>query len=153
MADFCLQCNIDHYFGPYSDFDHLSEAYKDDELRFGMLCEGCGLVLVDRHGVCRDPKCDLHNEKCPPERREAYEKARRWVERRSGPLGRLLRLRDAFLGTPWEPGHVHFSPFWTRARILWHDLISGETVAHRFLWNREQRGLYPESPIWEEMDL
>lgn len=112
MADFCFQCNVDHYFGPQSDFDHL-QFTGGKSFVYQVLCEGCGVILVSADGWCIDGECRLHDgEHMPAGRGEVYESARRWVARRSGPLGPLLRLRDRFLGTPWEPGHVHFPGHW-----------------------------------------
>jgi hypothetical protein len=78
------------------------------------LCEGCGPTIVDDRGHCRGD-CLCGHAAIPPERREVYESAQRWVDRRSGPLGPLLRLWDRYMGTPWEPGYRHFPGHW-----LWY---------------------------------
>lgn len=137
MADFCLQCNLDLYFGPYSDFDGMGDPPPGKG--WLVLCEGCGPTVVDGRGMCIAADCRDHSPAMIPSvRSEVYERAARWVARRSGPLGPLLRLRDRFLGTPWEPGHIHFSPFWVMVRQVWSDLKSGETEAERVLWNTSQ---------------
>lgn len=118
MADLCFQCNIDLYFGPHSDFNHVHKP-EDPPLPEGfgylVLCEGCGPTIVDERGYCIASDCLSHHAAVPPERREVYRSAQRWVDRRSGPLGPLLRLRDRYLGTPWDPGYVHFPGHW-----LWY---------------------------------
>lgn len=111
MADFCFQCSIDHYFGPYSDFNHLGEGHPPGTV-FAVICEGCSVpgalsTIVNGRGWCVDPSCRVHGRKAPPERRKVYEDASRWVERRSGRLGPVLRLWDYLWGTPWEPGLRH----------------------------------------------
>lgn len=121
MADFCLQCNLDLFFGPYSDLDGLSTP---DDTANGLypvvLCEGCGPIQVDHIGRCVSVDCEgRHGDPAvSPGLGKAYERAARWVARRSGPLGPLLRLRDRFLGTPWEPGLIHFGD--TRVGFLYN---------------------------------
>lgn len=117
MASFCFQCSIDHYFGPHSDFaDPGREVFDPLPKGFGhlALCEGCGPTIVDDRGHCRGD-CLCGHAAIPPERREVYESAQRWVDRRSGPLGPPLRLWDRYMGTPWEPGYRHFPGHW-----LWY---------------------------------
>lgn len=119
MADFCLQCNLDLYFGPHSDFDHYGKAGTITEgdvakgLGIPVICEGCGFVRVDHLGRCLGDEGCL-SKHTPPGLSEVLRSVSAWQARRSGPLGRLYRLRDRFLGTPWEPGEIHFPghPLW-----------------------------------------
>lgn len=115
MADFCLQCNVDLFFGPHSDFDGLSTPEDTaNGLYCVVLCEGCGPCQVDHTGYCVSRDCLERHGDMAPGRSEVYRSAQRWSARRSGPLGPLLRLRDRFLGTPWDPGYCHFPghPAW-----------------------------------------
>lgn len=119
MADFCLQCNLDMHFGPYSDFDHLQEMYGPGTY-IGVLCEGCGPTVVDLKGRCVSGDCLCAGHLSLGER-EALRRAEKWVKSRSGPLGPVLRLRDRLLGTPWHPGAWHY---W---RWRWYDWRAGPT--------------------------
>jgi len=125
VADFCFQCNVDHMFGAYSDFDHLRKHSSGLGDRFVVLCEGCGVIRVDRDGCCRDPGCRLHDDIAPC-RSEVYGSAWRWAAARSGRLGPLRRLRDRLLGTPWEPGRVHYWRHWWS--LFWPSLKSGVPI-------------------------
>lgn len=133
MADFCLQCNLDMFFGPYSDFDHFGksgELTADDVAKgLGMivLCEGCGPVIVDHLGRCISEDCLCGGHRAPGQR-EALRRAERWLEARSGRLGPLLRLRDRLLGTPWEPGFIH------GLRWRWHDFLDRRRGGGIVLW-------------------
>lgn len=116
MASFCFQCSVDLYFGPYSDFVQTGPQFDPLPEGFGYLalCEGCGTTVVDERGHCIGQCLSKHRD-IPPERRKVYESAQRWADRRSGPLGPLLRLWDRYMGTPWEPGYRHFPGHW-----LWY---------------------------------
>ncbi len=58
MADFCKQCSIEIF---KEDFKELADiAYPNQQV--GVICEGCGYVLVDEHGACVDPNCSKHGE-------------------------------------------------------------------------------------------
>ncbi len=140
MADFCFQCNIDSYYVPYSDFSYLSEMYDDDETYFGVLCEGCGPTVVNRHGWCVAEDCLEHHHHAPPERRKAYERAARWVERRAGRTGWALRLWDWWAGTPWEPGQ------WQYLKWRWNDWLHGDRGAVLFSEGFEDHG-----PAFDEL--
>lgn len=116
VADFCLQCNLEMGFGPYSDFAHFGEngTITEDQVNRGygipVLCEGCGPIHVDHKGRCISDDCLGHGTAS-----EVLRDAETWRRRRSGPLGALWRLRDRLLGTPWEPGYVH------HLRWRWHE--------------------------------
>lgn len=126
MADFCMRCCIDLYFGPRSDLDGLSTAEDTaNGLYPVVLCEGCGPIQVDHLGRCIGG-CDEGH--VPPGDDEVLRRHEAWAARRSGPLGVAYRLRDWFLGTPWDPGEIHCpSTWWTE--LLWR-LWKGRTVAH-----------------------
>lgn len=116
MAEFCQRCSIDLMFGPYSDFDHFGKnggvlEYLPNSF-VTVICEGCGITHVNRLGQCAGGCMAGH---IPPEDDEVLRSVSRWMARRSGPLGPLLHLRDRYLGTPWEPGYVHFPGHW-----LWY---------------------------------
>lgn len=121
VADFCLQCNLALYFGPYSDFAHFGErgVITPEQVKAGLgmlvLCEGCGPIHVDDKGRCISEDCLCHGH-TSPEAREVLRSAEEWLAARSGRLGPLLRLRDRFLGTPWEPG------IWHELKYRWHSL-------------------------------
>lgn len=108
MADFCMRCNMELMFGPHSDFDwvkdHLTAEDDAKGIGIGVLCEGCGMTVVNSRGQCRGG-CDAGH--IPPGGDEVLRRAEEWLDRRSGPLGILYRLRDRLLGTPWEPGLRH----------------------------------------------
>lgn len=115
MADFCFQCNVDLFFGPGSDFVGLSTPEDTaNGLYCVVLCEGCGPCQVDHLGWCISRDCMSRHGDMAPVRSEVYRSVSRWQDRRSGPLGPLLRLRDRFLGSPWDPGYIHFPghPLW-----------------------------------------
>jgi len=61
MADFCKQCSIEN-FG--QDFGDLKDLVTEDAVKDGffaaVICEGCGFVIVDHQGVCRDKNCEKH---------------------------------------------------------------------------------------------
>lgn len=49
MADFCKQCSEELFEESYSDLEGLC----DREYQIQILCEGCGLTLVDYRGECQ----------------------------------------------------------------------------------------------------
>lgn len=116
MADFCQRCSIDLMFDPRGDFAHFGgkggvlEFHQDRVV--GVICEGCGPTFVNHLGQCVGGCASGH---IPPEDDEVLRSVSAWLARRSGPLGPLLRLRDRYLGTPWEPGYIHFPGHW-----LWY---------------------------------
>lgn len=118
MADYCMQCNIAMFFGPYSDFDHFGKrgqlTPEDTARGVGMLvlCEGCGPIYVDHLGRCMCKDCIENGHTGMAETMVRVEK---WLARRSGRMGWAWRVRDRFLGTPWEPGYIH------EIRWRWHD--------------------------------
>lgn len=114
MADFCFQCSVDLCFGPYSDFVQKDGHPPPEGFGYPALCEGCGPTVVDERGHCIG-QCMFRHRDIPPERREVYESAQRWADRRSGPLGPLLHLWGRYMGTPWEPGYRHSPGHW-----LWY---------------------------------
>lgn len=66
MADFCRQCTKDLFGVDQSDFDGVIEQRVAEHGDFpagqGMevLCEGCGMTLVDQQGRCVSRACELH---------------------------------------------------------------------------------------------
>lgn len=118
MADFCLRCNIDMGFGPYSDFDHFGKGgtITEADVAAGkgvfVLCEGCGPTYVDHLGRCLGGCDEKH---MPPGDDEVLRRHGAWLARRSGPLGRLYRLWDWWDGTAWQPGMKH------ELRWRWND--------------------------------
>lgn len=56
MADFCKQCSIDFFGEDCKDLANLGECNKDEG--FSVICEGCGLILVDKDGNCI--MCELY---------------------------------------------------------------------------------------------
>lgn len=80
-----------------------------------VLCEGCGVVKVDHRGWCVSSCLENHQE---PSSADSLRLNRAWSqwERRTGPLGWLYRLKDAYFGSPWAPGHYHFY------KAMWGDL-------------------------------
>lgn len=65
MADFCRQCSIE-LFG--EDFRELAGLGNGVPLKEGhgwtVLCEGCGLTLVDDEGRCISKHCIKEHGKC-----------------------------------------------------------------------------------------
>lgn len=59
MADFCQQCSIE-VFG--EDMRDLAGLNPDASItdKAGVLCEGCGWIVVDNEGKCIDPYCEVH---------------------------------------------------------------------------------------------
>ncbi len=58
MADFCKQCSIDNFDEDFGDLRNLStEQNTKDGLYASVLCEGCGMTLVNHHGVCVSEHC------------------------------------------------------------------------------------------------
>lgn len=113
MADFCLRCNIDMGFGPYSDFAHLEKDCPGYQ-KFRVLCEGCGVIAVDPQGRCLgEPGC-LSNHPLPGDD-EVLRGVERWRQRRRGLPGRAYRLWDWWDGTAWQPGMKH------ELRWRWND--------------------------------
>lgn len=58
MADFCVQCSLDHfgkYFGDLSDLGHPNKLPPN--MAWPARCEGCGPTLVDDDGRCLAPDC------------------------------------------------------------------------------------------------
>lgn len=53
MADFCKQCSINLFGKDFCDMANISsEQNTKDEMYARVLCEGCGLTLVDHTGKC-----------------------------------------------------------------------------------------------------
>lgn len=128
MADFCFQCNVDHYFGPYSDFDNMERI---PGFQYRTICEGCGVILVDAKGWCIDPLCTLHHGHA-----DRYAGAVAWLARRVGPLGVVYRYWDGLAGTPWQPGSWHVGRLrWWRdlARAVYH----GKDMGYYGYWEEE----------------
>lgn len=51
MADFCYQCTLE-YFGPrFAKKNDMRGLVQKDEIA-GVLCEGCGYIIVDHKGKC-----------------------------------------------------------------------------------------------------
>lgn len=65
MADFCKQCTK-YYFGPNvkNDFEGI-QSPETTELGFysEVICEGCGLIIVDHNGKCVSLDCEKHGRK------------------------------------------------------------------------------------------
>ena len=63
MADFCKQCSIEIYGEDCKDLYDLNDGEK---LKPGsgwkVLCEGCGITLVDNEGKCINKDCKKHGE-------------------------------------------------------------------------------------------
>lgn len=61
MADFCKQCSIDIFC---EDFGDLKGLVTEEEVKEGffaaVICEGCGFIIVDHLGVCKDKNCEKH---------------------------------------------------------------------------------------------
>lgn len=107
MADFCFQCSVDLFFPPPGDLEGLCE-----EGQFArVICEGCGLVRVNHQGWCVS-SCVQNHQEPPPAQLEVLRRVWTDWERRSGPLGWVYRLRDRWIGSPWEPGLIHFPGHW-----------------------------------------
>ncbi len=68
MADFCGQCTRDTLGvgdGSQNDFvGSTTSAQEAEGLAYLVLCEGCGIIRVDRNGFCTSSYCDKggHNE-------------------------------------------------------------------------------------------
>jgi len=41
----------------------LTDEDKAAGLGWGVICEGCGCIIVDDDGVCIDPTCKVHGAK------------------------------------------------------------------------------------------
>jgi len=53
MADFCKQCSIDTFGEDFGDMEGLSKPIHTLYKRYSLvLCEQCGLTLVDHTGRC-----------------------------------------------------------------------------------------------------
>jgi hypothetical protein len=50
MADFCMQCSIDHFGEDFKDLAGLCSDKPDHVAR--VICEGCGNTIVDHTGKC-----------------------------------------------------------------------------------------------------
>lgn len=51
MADFCRQCTQQRMGVDYSDFEGITTQKDTDNQRYArVLCEGCGIILVDHTG-------------------------------------------------------------------------------------------------------
>ena len=57
MSDFCRQCSIS-IFG--DDMRDLADMTTTVTL---VLCEGCGMIQVDKDGKCVDDGCPIHGKK------------------------------------------------------------------------------------------
>lgn len=117
MSSFCTGCAILLGFEP--DFvDRDKKAMSDLGVHRIVLCEECGPITVDWMGWCMREDCDgtrQHGHRTEGGARVLLQHAR-WLERTTGPLGVLWRLRDTLLGSPYNPGLVH------RWRWRYHDI-------------------------------
>lgn len=105
MADFCNECAVLIGFEP-GDMAGLC----DPGMWRLVLCESCGPIYVDHTGRCMTEDCDGATQPYGhrvPSSREVLRRHAEWAGRRSGPLGRLWRLRDRLLGSPYAPGLIH----------------------------------------------
>lgn len=70
MADFCIQCSVElfgKYFGDMSGLIPPEKLAEGHDAVLGVICEGCGGRVVDKHGNCIDPNCKTHGKQ-PKER-------------------------------------------------------------------------------------
>ena len=60
MSDFCKQCSI-YMFG--EDFKDLANLITKDYKIATVICEGCGVIEVNKEGECVTKNCfKLHGE-------------------------------------------------------------------------------------------
>jgi len=53
MADFCMQCSIELFNEDFEDFKGIGKGKNLPEgSGWSVLCEGCGMTLVDDEGKC-----------------------------------------------------------------------------------------------------
>ncbi len=64
MADFCLQCSQDMGFDEPDLAGITSQSEWESGLARQVLCEGCGVTLVDPDGKCIT-NCLLHHNTSP----------------------------------------------------------------------------------------
>lgn len=58
MADFCKQCSTKNFGEDNGDLRGLStDSHTKDELFAHVICEGCGVTLVDHEGRCVNKDC------------------------------------------------------------------------------------------------
>lgn len=59
MADFCKQCSIDVFGEDHRDMAGLTTPKDTAEgLFMAVLCEDCGMCLVNHEGECVSKDCD-----------------------------------------------------------------------------------------------
>lgn len=66
MADFCMQCSIEHFGEDCGDLANigsrpLTEIEKEKGMGWSVLCEGCGATIVDDSGRCISANCLLQH--------------------------------------------------------------------------------------------
>jgi hypothetical protein len=62
MADFCKQCSTDMFDRDFKDLAGLTTKVDEEEGLYAIvLCESCGVIQVDREGICVSPDCKEHH--------------------------------------------------------------------------------------------
>jgi len=66
MADFCKQCSLEIFT---KDFGDLANLHPNKVLKNGygwtVICEGCGITIVNKAGECISPSCRKHGNDEP----------------------------------------------------------------------------------------
>lgn len=63
MAEFCNQCAKDLLFEPGDFAGRITEEKVREGFGSVVLCEGCGVILVDHEGNCISVDCPIHGHK------------------------------------------------------------------------------------------
>lgn len=63
MSEFCKQCSLDLFGEDYHDFRNLTTTKDDKNCAYAqVLCEGCGVILVNSDGECVSPCLRNHKQ-------------------------------------------------------------------------------------------
>jgi hypothetical protein len=65
MADFCKQCSIDLFGEDFKDFVYKRDTDLPAGMGWGVICEGCGMTVVNDDGECINKDCPVHGGLIP----------------------------------------------------------------------------------------